>query len=216
MWLVLQPFMVVLPFGARYLEGELVVFGALLAFGAQAALPRERVEYLRQLPFPRREVARSMHVAAMIVLATTSLADYVGNVCGLAPCAWQRVFSWSSDRQRLLEPHFERALWLNLYGLPFLSYWVAVTVLQRRRSQSREMLPHVSWLVLVGAVVLWPVVFVGGATDPHETPVFDVWWRNVPGALAALGAWWLSRRALARADRLGIDAFPQEELSWES
>jgi len=210
-WLALQPW---LSSFAPILEGELVVLGALLAFGAQAALPRERVEYLLQLPRARAEAVRSMHIVAMIVLVTTCLFDHVAHAFRLMSL----LGHWLSGHGTKDWPvDFAQGPWLNLYGLPLLAYWTTVVLLQRRRRQSQRMLPHVSWLVLVGAVAMYPLLLltVPSAIDA-STSRTDLAWRNVPGALSVVGAWWLARRALARAERLGVDAFPQEELAWES
>jgi len=191
------------------------VLAVLLAFGIQAALPRERVEYLRQLPFPRREVARSMHAAALAVLLSACVLDALNWEHGFVPdfLAWLGWPTWRQEELHAETPHLEWVTWFDLLGLPLLGYWATVTVLLRRRRQSKEMLPRVSWLVLLGTVLLWPGLFLAAL---YEREQFGAWGQVASGLSAVLLAWLLARRALARAERMGIDAYPEEDRAWES
>ena len=218
-WLSFQPLLSSVRTGTSLLAGVLVVLGVLLAFGVQAALPRERFEYLRQLPLARREVVRSMHGMAMVVLLSTCVLDYVNWVLAVVP----RLLVWIGWLGRSEDPwrpewmaHFDLGTGLNLLGMPLAGYWATIALLQRRRRQSKEMLPRVQWLVLLGAVSLFALWVLALIEMISVSPDVGSWVRGLLGLLGGLAAWRLAKRALARAEIEGIDAYPEESLSWES
>ena len=226
-WLLLQPFLVPMAFsmprGAELFEGQLVLLAALVAFGSQGGLSRERVEYLRQLPLGREEAERFAHFSALAVILCACVFSYFGEVTGAVRFFW-RTLAWEllghppNEEPPSWEAHGFRWPWLNVLWLPVLAYWLVVVVLRRRRTSLREeRLARSGMWLLFALVICGPIfLFLPARFGPPAVPEHDPWLRNLPGALAFLAVWPLSSWVRSRSERLGIDAHPVEEAAWES
>ena len=224
-WLMVQPILAALAFaspkGAELLEGELVFVAGLVAFGLHRGLSRERMEYLRQLPIARERVERSMHAAALTVILGASLFAYFSEVTGLVLytliSAVHAVFA--GVPAPVLKVHAFRWPWLNVFALPVLAYWGVAAALRLRRSLAPESgASRGQWFLFGVLLVAAFFPFLGRvSSDVVRTSIeHNAWERNLPGAIALLLCGPLARGYAGRVVRLGVDAYPVEEASWES
>jgi len=184
-------------------------------------LSRERMEYLRHLPFERRALERAGHVLALSVLVAACTFCFLGELTGCVRFVWERlalsilsVNSSGRESPPVWTPHWTRAPWLNVFLLPVLAYWM-VTAVQRRLSIAaggRAIMPTRAGLLLGLVLLLFFTLLPEGSRRVEHDP----WMRCAPGALALLVTWVLARRVLRRPERDGTDAYPIEEAAWES
>jgi hypothetical protein len=226
LWLFAQVFLVPIAHemtrGAELLEAELVVLAVLVALGSQGGLSRERMEYLRHLPLEREQAERFAHFSSQAVLLGASLFAYMGELTGAVRYGWQVLWwtlqSYPREWGPTWEPHWARAPWLNVFWLPVFAYWIVVAILRRLRTLPGTLLLE-RWRggLVIAIVVALPFLGLTGLflSSAHQPFVHDSWMRNLPGALAFVATWPLSRWVRRRSERAGIDAFPVEEAAWE-
>ena len=218
-WLVVQPLFAALssPFehGPLLIELGLALLAVMVAIGGESERTRERMEYLAHLP---RSLWRTEVVALSTccgVLLAVAAFHWLSEVTGALEWVVRRVFS--AEPRVAWRPRTVRWPWLNLAGIPLFVYALTVLLLRRRRTARASKRPGLGQVLVsvIGSALLISVGLFFGEPIVGE-PSHDRIARNVPGALGLVAGLLLLRWLALRAVTRGIDAFPEEEVAWDS